>query len=118
MEKLHTIRNCKFFVALLLVGATHLAMASFTGSSEGKNKQFSLKAFNRSLTRTSANPFSLRSGFEYKGSDVVNLKKEANGTTSITSIMKYERGNTTYIYPYKHKVVVSKFATPKQPSIR
>ncbi len=30
----------------------------------------------------------------------------------LTSMMRYERGNTTYIYPYTHKVGVPKFITP------
>ena len=108
----------KVFIALLLVSATHIAMGSFTGKSEKKSGDlYSLKSFNKNFYRNSSF-FSLRSGFDYKGTSFLSQKKEANGNITINSMMRFERGNTTYIYPYTTKIVVPKFKTPAPPSFR
>ena len=118
MEKTYTIRYKKAMMALLLVGVAHLAFASFTGSSENKSKNlYSLKNFNKNFYK-SASPFSLRAGFQYKGSQLISIKKEENGEYTLSSMMRYEKGNTVYIYPYKHKISVPKFKTPTPPTFR
>ena len=109
----------KVIIALLLIiGATHIAMGSFTGKSEKKSSDlYSLKNFNKNLYRNTFH-FSLRAGFEYKGVRFLNQKKEENGDITINSMMRFEKGNTTYIYPYTHKISVPKFKTPSPPSFR
>ncbi len=108
----------KVMIALLLVGAAHIAMASFTGRSEKKSGDlYSLKSFNKNFYRNTSY-FSLRAGFDYKGARFLSQKKEANGDITINSMMRFERGNTTYIYPYIHKITVPKFKTPAPPSFR
>lgn len=108
----------KFTIALLLVGVTHLAMASFTGSTDRRSKDiYSLKNFNRNFYK-SVSPFSLRSGFEYKGLQLLSQKKELNGDISYNTMMRFEKGNSTYIYPYAHKIVVPKFKSPAPPTFR
>lgn len=112
------IKVGKIIIALLLVGGTHIAMGSFTGRSEGKsNDLYSLKSFNRNFYKKSFG-FSLKTGFEYKGTRLLSQRTEQNGDITINSIMRYERGNTTYIYPYTHKIIVPKFKTPAPPSFR
>ena len=118
MNTIKPIRLKKLLIALLLVSATHIAMGSFTGTSDKKSSNlYSLKSFNRNFYK-STSPFSLRAGFHYKGLQVINQKKEANGDVSLNSMMRYEKGNTTYIYPYTHKVSVPKFKAPTAPSFR
>jgi hypothetical protein len=108
----------KIIIALLLISATHIAMGSFTGKSTKKsNDLYSLKHFNRNFYR-STSIFSLRSGFEYRGTRFLSQKKEPNGDITMYSIMRFEKGNTTYIYPYSHKIVLPKFTTPAAPSVR
>lgn len=105
-------------IALLMVGVTHIALGAFTGTSEKKSKDlYSLKYFNKNFYKNTS-PFSLRAGFEYKGTRVISQKVDANGNLVLTSMMRYERGNTTYIYPYTHKVVVPKFKAPTPPVYR
>lgn len=112
------IRIKKLMIALLLVSATHIALGSFTGRSDRKNnKTYSLKNFNKNFYR-SYSPYSLRAGFAFKGLQLVRQKREANGDITCNSIMQYERGNTTYIYPYTHKIRISKFVTPSAPAFR
>ena len=118
MKKPDAIKITKLMLALLLVSAGGFAMGSFTGTAENKAKNiYSLKNFNRNFYKT-ASPFSLRSGFQYRGSQIVSIKKESNGDLTLNSMLRYEKGNTTYIYPYKHKVPVPKFKTPAPPSLR
>jgi hypothetical protein len=118
MKIINSIQTRKMMIALLLVGATHIAMGSFTGSSEDKTKGiYSLKNFNKTFYKSS-NPFSIRAGYQYRGTEILSQKKDSNGTTTINSIMRFEKGNTTYVYPYKHQVAVPKFKTPTPPAIR
>lgn len=118
MKNKYQIEYKKFIIALLLVGATHIAMGSFTGSTNKTTKNiYSLKNFNRNFYKA-VSPFSLRAGFEYKGLQLLSQKKEVNGVIIYNSMMRFEKGNTTYIYPYTHKVSVPKFKTPTPPTFR
>lgn len=105
-------------IALLLIGATQIAMGSFTGKSEKKSSDlYSLKSFNKNFYKNAFH-FSLRTGFDYKGVRFLNQSKDANGNLTINSMMRFEKGNTTYIYPYTHKISVAKFKTPSPPAFR
>lgn len=117
MKNRYPIQLKKFIIALLLVSVTHIAMGSFTGSDKKSKYLYSLKNFNRNFYR-STSPFSLRAGFEYKGLQLLSQKKEINGDITFNSMMRFEKGNTTYIYPYTHKVSVPKFKTPTPPTLR
>lgn len=112
------VKLIKVLIGLLLVSAAHIATGAFTGTSEKKTSNlYSLKNFNRNFYRNTSN-FSLRAGFEYKGARLLSQKKEPNGDITMVSMMRFEKGNTTYIYPYSHKVVVPKFKTPAPPTFR
>ncbi len=117
MKNFSHIQFKKMMIALLLVGATQIALGSFTGKSDKKKNNYSLKNFNKNFYRSSS-LFSLRSGFEYKGIQLLSQKKELNGDVTFNSMMRFEKGNTTYIYPYTHKVSVPKFKTPAPPAFR
>jgi len=118
MNKRFTIQLKKVILALFLIAGTNLTMGSFTGSSDLKSKNlYSLKNFNRNFYKSSS-PFSLRAGFVYKGIQLLSQKKEANGDVTFNSMMRFEKGNTTYIYPYTHKISVPKFKSPTPPTFR
>lgn len=118
MKNSNHIKSKKLFIALLLVSATHLAMASFTSSADKKLRNiYSLKNFNKNFYK-STSPFSLRSGYNYKGLQLLSQTKQINGDISVNSMMRFEKGYTTYIYPYTHKVILPKFKTPAPPSLR
>lgn len=111
-----TIKVKKVIIALMLVGAAHIAFGAFTGTTVKKSSNlYSLKSFNRNFYKNSS-LFSLRSGFDYKGTRFLTQKKELSGDITITSMMRFEKGNTTYVYPYTHKVTVPKFTTPAPPA--
>ncbi len=113
----NSIQFRKFLIVLLFIGATQIALGSFTGSSEESSKnKYSLKNFNKNFYKSAA-PFSLRAGYQYKGTENFVVQKDDKSTT-YNSIMRFEKGNTTYIYPYKHTVTIPKFKTPVPPTVR
>ena len=117
MLQFTTIRKRKIVIALLLVMGTHLSMGSFTGTVDEKSKsKYSLKNFNKNFYKKSS-PFSLTAGFQFKGTQLMSTQKTISGTTYNT-MMRYEKGNTTYIYPYKHKVNVPLFKAPSSLSVQ
>ncbi|TDH18295.1 hypothetical protein EXU57_23870 [Segetibacter sp. 3557_3] len=102
-------------IALVFICATEISMGSFTGSTdENSRNKYSLKNFNKNFYKK-ASPYSLHAGFEYKGTQIISQQSTPEGVT-LNSVMRFEKGNTTYIYPYKHKVSVPKFKAPVPPS--
>jgi hypothetical protein len=93
-----------------------LAFGSFTGRTDDSKNKFSLKnlstinqVYSLSALRTST--------FRYVGSS--DLSQQNNrGELQVQSMIRLERGNTTYVYPYKYTVKVPKFKTPTPPTIR
>ena len=113
MKPVHNIKRRKLAIAMFLVCATQLAFASFTGSiGESSKNKYSLKHFNKNFYKK-ASPYSLRAGFVYKGTQTLSQQRDAKGVT-FNNTMRFEKGNTTYIYPYKHKVSVATFKTPSR----
>jgi hypothetical protein len=108
------LKYCKYLVAGILVLGVQVVHGSFTGNSDGSKDKFSLKNIG-SLKKT----YSLSSlhinTFRYKCSDDL-VQQNTDGQVQVTSMVRLERGNTTYVYPYKYTVKVPKFVTPKAPS--
>jgi hypothetical protein len=50
--------------------------------------------------------FNLKSGLSYKGS-LLSTRKNVGGIILNTSIVTYQKGNSTYIVPYKNKITVT-----------
>lgn len=50
--------------------------------------------------------FNLKSGLSYKGSLLNTRKTEVSSPFMNTSIVTYQKGNTTYIVPYKNKITI------------
>jgi hypothetical protein len=50
--------------------------------------------------------FNLKSGLSYKGS-LLNDRKNLGGSILNTSIVTYQKGNSTYIIPYKNKITIT-----------
>ena len=103
----------KLSIAFLLLIAVKLAFASIgvSGISDDKLKttKYSLKNFSSLRHTFSLN--SLKSKLHYSSSDVYS-QSNFNSSTQMNSMMKYDKGNTTYIMPFNYKVKVPKFKTP------
>ncbi|MFI5134001.1 MAG: hypothetical protein ACHQEB_06680 [Chitinophagales bacterium] len=94
----------KLAVAILLIGST---VGAFATLGDGKSKS---SHSNKSLlsNRTVAVPgtFSLKSGYNFRGNQVVSFE---NGRyISLNTVITYQKGNSTYIMPLKKRVLLDK----------
>jgi hypothetical protein len=93
----------KLAVVLLIAVS---AVASFATLGDGKKKSNLPKSSLLSSRTTTPGYFSLRSGYTYRGNQVINPQSQdryINFNTTVT----YQKGNTTYIVPLKKKVVLN-----------
>ncbi|HEX6915446.1 MAG TPA: hypothetical protein VF145_09400 [Chitinophagaceae bacterium] len=113
MKKGLTYYKCA--LALLLVLAGHIALG--TGSTEKSSKtNFTLKGLNKSKSFVVSG--TAASNYRFKGSPVLTVKKDKSNTLQVNSVIRYQSGNTTYVFPYKYKVKAPLFKTPAAPAIR
>lgn len=114
---LKNISNIKILAAVLLSLTVHFTFGSFTGTVDERNKnnKFTLKNLNKISKNYSLS--SLRGGFQFKGSQELTQQPTPTGV-EINSMIRLEKGTTTYIYPYTYKVKVPKFKTPTPPPDR
>ena len=106
-----TMKYRKWIAVVVCICMTHIALAAFSGSADIRNKdKYSLKNLNKISKNYSLS--SLRtSTFQFKGFYQVD---QNNGNQS-GSFLSLQRGNVTYVYPYKYKVKVPRFVTPTPP---
>lgn len=101
------------FVAILLMGIQFAYAAfSFTGIADEKLKtsKYSLKNFS-ALSHKGLSFSSLKSSLQYKGPQSLSPAGKSDPST-----LRFDNGNTSFVYPYKVKVKVPKFKTPAPPS--
>jgi len=100
---LYQIFNKKAIVFTLISVA---AIAAFASLGDGilKAKKVSLLNIKQSVT---PGKFSLRSGYQYRGSQVINQQKSDNIVT-LNSLVTYQKGNLTYILPLKTTINTQK----------
>ncbi|TKK67004.1 hypothetical protein FC093_16025 [Ilyomonas limi] len=105
------MRYRKLIAVIVFISMAHMALAAFAGSADDRNKdKYSLKNLNKLSKNYSLS--SLRtSTFQFKGFYQV----EPNSGNPANSYLSLQRGNITYVYPYKYKVKVPRFATPTPP---
>ncbi len=100
------------FVALLAMGMqVAYAALSFTGSADDKLKttKYSLKNLS-ALSHKGLSFSSMKSSLQYKGTQSVS-----GSEVSSSSMIRFDNGNTSYVYPYKVKIKAPKFKTPAPP---
>ncbi len=86
----------------------------FAAKGDAKAKKGYVLKFNGFELKGLNNPSStLRLNGTYKGS--FNTIEKNPQQTTLQSIITYQKGNTTFIYPYRHQVSVPKFKTPERP---
>jgi len=95
--------------SLLFISASSYASTIVNGSTESKKllEKYSLKNIGN-LTHKTATFYTLKSSLEFKGVASVNM----NGSVNNSNYLKYNKGNITYVIPYRFKVILSKFKTP------
>jgi hypothetical protein len=94
----------KKVAVLLLISATTVVAFGSLGDGKSKSKKASL--LNNKPVQASGK-FSLRSGYQYRGSQIMNQQK-ANNVITLSSLVTYQKGNTTFILPIKTTVNTQK----------
>lgn len=90
----------------ILVLITATAIAAFASLGDGNSKSRKASLLNNKLTVTPGK-FSLKSGYQYRGSQIINQQRSENIVT-LNSIVTYQKGNLTYILPLKTMVNTQK----------
>ncbi|MCU0333977.1 MAG: hypothetical protein MUF62_02880 [Chitinophagaceae bacterium] len=109
-------RLARAAAASLLLAALALHSGQVNAAKGGgkEKKGFVLRFSGFDLKTPAAGTSLLQSGLHYRGS-FSNFQRSPQQTT-INSIITFQRGNTTFIYPYRHQVNVPRFKTPQKPA--
>lgn len=91
-------------VTLVLIGISAYAAFATLGDGKSKGKKRSLL---NNKTVVTPGKFSLKSGYQYRGSQVINQSKNNNSIT-LNSVVTYQKGRMTYIVPLKTTVLTQK----------
>ncbi len=109
---MRTIKNILIsscLTAVLFISESSYASTIVNGSTDAKKmvEKYTLKNIG-SLTHKTATFYTLKSSLQFKGITSFNM----NGSVNNSNYLKYNKGNISYVIPYRHKVILSKFKTP------
>jgi len=112
-----TISNARraALIVAVLCASSIVAFASMGGGGDKKKKSaplLSTPAAASVCLKPTLSTFSLKSSFNYRGSQLLNPEKKSESFVMYNSVITYKNGNTIHILPYKHKVILQKFKTP------
>jgi hypothetical protein len=103
---MRTVKNILLvcIMVLFITPATSYATVIINGTIESKKvtEKYSLRNLS-ALTHKTATFYTLKSSLVFKG--ITNSSTNGN-------FIKYNKGNISYVIPYRYKVVLSKFKTP------
>jgi len=111
-------RYKKIIIASILLCsfAGNVVFAAFTGVAiDERTNKFSLKNL-PALSKNYSLSYLRMGNYQYVGNQQVSQQKVNDTSFEVQSMMRVERGNTTFVYPYKYKVQVPRFKTPTPPS--
>ncbi len=94
----------KTFAIAVLMSTVNIAFADRGAGKKNKTK-IVLNIFSP-LSLKSNTAANVNSGLKYRGSLLSNTSQTIGRSIMNTSIITYQKGNITYIVPYKYKVVV------------
>lgn len=92
--------------AMLFVSVTVFAVDGIVSKSKSSKSAYSNMKKNLSL--------SLSAGYTYRDNRSFGFKKGGKDN-AFNSIITYQKGNITYILPYKNKSALHRFKTPEKP---
>jgi len=95
-----------FLITSLVISGSVYASSVVTTNLESKKveEKYSLKNLG-SLSRKTASFYALKSSLEFKG-------LSTNTGLGNAAYLKYNKGNITYVIPYRYKVILPRFKTP------
>jgi len=100
-------RFSKIVFVLVFFSFVSLWASADRGGFGRKRSNISLNITNLGTLRTSIY-YSLRNGLSYKGSTLLGQQQVGNSLYANT-LISFKKGNTVYILPYKHKVLIPQF---------
>ena len=108
MRILQTILTSLVFITV--VSSSVHASTIVTGTTESKKvtEKYSLKNLS-SLSHKSSTFRDLKSSLLYKG---LTVSSSISAGLGQTNYLKYNKGNITYVIPYRHKVILPRFKAP------
>ena len=89
----------------ILILLTVSAIGAFATLGDGKKKRNLPKKSLLSNKTFTAGYFSLKSGYTYRGNQIINAETEKR-YIRLNTIVTMQKGNTTYIVPLKKKVIL------------
>ena len=108
MRTLRTILTSIVFITVVTTTVHASTIVSGTSESKKVTEKYSLK--NLSTVSHKASTFhDLKSSLLYKG---LTVSTSMNTGIGQTNYLKYNKGNITYVIPYRHKVILPRFKTP------
>ena len=108
LNKTYTPMARKMLAFLLVVVLSHTVYAVDGIIVRSKSSKTSFSNMKRNLT------LSLHSGFTYRDNRSFGFKKQGK-ENSFNSVITYQKGNITYVLPYKNRNILQKFKTPEKP---
>ena len=108
MRTLRTILTSIVFIAVVTTTVHASTIVSGTSESKKVTEKYSLKNLS-SLSHKVSTFHDLKSRLIYKG---LTVSSSLNGGQAQTNYLKYNKGNITYVIPYRHKVILPRFKAP------
>ena len=94
----------KLLGLFLLFGMVQVAFAD-KGSGKKTKAKASINICTTGMNLKKSVAFNLKSGLSYTGS-LLTQNRTIGSSILSTSLITYQKGNITYILPYKHKLVI------------
>ena len=96
-----------------------VSVAAFATLGDGSKKGFNPSTANllSSKPAYSYKTFSLKSGYNYRGNNILS-NANSNKFIMLNTVVTYQKGNATYILPLKKKVFLDKVTFTPTPSRR
>jgi hypothetical protein len=110
MRILKTILLTSFLVCLLLISnASKASVVIGTTATINAGEKYSLKNLS-TLSHRTATFSTLRFSLDFKGFANTNNNPILNASNE--AYLKYNKGNISYVIPYKYKIILPRFKTP------
>lgn len=103
---LHVFKKSVALVAVIVLSHTAIAVDGIIIKSKSSKASFSNMKKNLTLN--------LNAGFTYAGNRSFGFKKVGK-ENMFNSVISYQKGNITYMIPYKNRVILQRFKTPQKP---
>jgi len=103
---LHVFKKSTALVAVIVLSHAVFAVDGIIVKSKSSKSSFSNMKKNLTLN--------LNAGFTYSGNRSFGFKKVGK-ENMFNSVISYQKGNITYMIPFKNRGILQRFKTPQKP---